>query len=86
MWCHIHNTTTCGIFPTVEPLAEVDPADRTSARAETPALEAAAWLADPDKPREEALTPNMRYIQWLTDQPEWTGPLPGEDPTPESEE
>ena len=83
LWCHIPPTTTRGIFTAVEPLAEVDPAGRKSARAETPAPEAAAWLADPDKPRAEALTPNMRYIQWLTDQPEWTGPLPGEDPTPE---
>jgi hypothetical protein len=86
LWYHIKNTTTHGISPAVEPLAEVDPEDRKGARAETPAPEAAAWLADPDKPREIALTPNMRYINWLADQPEWTGPLPGEDPTPESEE
>ena len=70
----------------MEPLAEVDPADRKNARAETPAPEAAAWLADPDKPREEVLTPNMRYIRWLTDQPEWTGPLPGEASTEEDPE
>ena len=69
MWYHIRHTTTCGIFRAVEPLAEVDPADRKSARADTPAPEAAAWLADPDKPREEVLTPNMRYIQWLANQP-----------------
>ncbi len=86
MWYHIHTTPTRGIFPAVEPLAEVDPADRKNARADTPAPEAATWLADPDKPHKEALTPNMRYIQWLTDQPEWTGPLPGEDPTPEHDE
>jgi hypothetical protein len=70
----------------VEPLAEVDPEDRKGARADTPAPEAAAWLADPDKPSEEVLTPNMRYINWLANQPEWTGPWPGEDSTPESEE
>ncbi len=34
----------------MEPLAEVDPADRKSARAETPAAAAAAWLADPQPP------------------------------------
>jgi hypothetical protein len=66
-----------------EALATLDPAGRPAAKAETPAPEAAALLADPDKPRAEALTPKMRYIRWLTDQPEWTGPLPGEDPTPE---
>ena len=65
----------------MEPLAAVDPADRKSARADTPAPEAAAWLADPDKPPAAALSQNMRYIQWLIDQPEWTGPLPDEDPT-----
>jgi hypothetical protein len=83
LWCHIHATTTYSIFRAVEPLAEVDSADRKSARADTPAPEAAAWLADPDKPREKAETPNMRYINWLADQPEWAGPLPGEDSTPE---
>jgi hypothetical protein len=50
LWHHITNTTTCGIFPAVEPLAEVDPADRKNARAETPAAAAAAWLADPQPP------------------------------------
>jgi hypothetical protein len=30
----------------VEPLAEVDPADHKSARTDTPAAAAAAWLAD----------------------------------------
>lgn len=34
----------------MEPLAEVDPKDRKTARAETPAAEAAAWLADPQPP------------------------------------
>ncbi len=34
----------------MEPLAEVDPADRKNARAETPAAAAAAWLADPQPP------------------------------------
>jgi hypothetical protein len=43
-------------FPAVEPFAGVDPADRKNARADTPALEAAAWLADSDKPREEVPT------------------------------
>ena len=71
----------------MEPLAEVDPADRKSARAETPAPEAAAWLADPDKPREEVLTANMRYINWLANQPEFVGPWPAaEGSTPEDEE
>ena len=32
----------------MEPLAEVDRADRSAAKEETPAPEAAAWLADPD--------------------------------------
>jgi hypothetical protein len=32
------------------PLAESDPAQRTPARRETPAAEAAAWLADPQPP------------------------------------
>ncbi|WP_348263196.1 hypothetical protein P8935_01250 [Telmatobacter sp. DSM 110680] len=67
----------------MEPLAEVDPADRKSARADTPAPEAAAWLADPDKDRATGPTPNMRYINWLADQPEFAGPLPGEASTPE---
>jgi hypothetical protein len=31
-----------------EPLATLDPEDRKAAREETPAAEAAAWLADPD--------------------------------------
>lgn len=64
----------------MEPLAEVDPADRKNARADTPAPEAAAWLADPDKPREQVLSANMRYINWLANQPQWTGPLPTRDP------
>ena len=34
----------------MEPLAEVDPADRKNARADTPAPAAAAWLADPQPP------------------------------------
>ena len=59
----------------MEPLAEVDPADRKSARADTPAPEAAAWLADPDKPRAAVLTPNMRYILHLEQQPEFDRPM-----------
>ena len=70
----------------MEPLAEVDLEDRKSARADTPAPEAAAWLADPDKPREPALTPNMRYINWLLSQPEYIGSDSGEDSTPECKE
>ena len=58
------------------PLAEADPEDRKGARAETPAPEAAAWLANPDKPREQALSANMRYINWLANQPEFVGPWP----------
>jgi len=34
----------------VEPLAEVDPEHRKSARAETSAAAVAAWLADPQSP------------------------------------
>ena len=34
----------------MEPLAEVDPEQRKSARAETPAAAAFAWLADPQPP------------------------------------
>ena len=34
----------------MEPLAEVDPADHKSARADTPAAAAAAWLIDPQPP------------------------------------
>jgi hypothetical protein len=34
----------------VQPRAEVDPIDRKGARTETPAPEAAAWLADPQPP------------------------------------
>ena len=70
----------------MEPLADTDPADRKNARADTPAPEAAAWLANPDKPPEKGLSANMRYINWLADQPEFDGPWPAaKGSTPEEE-
>ena len=42
------------VFSRVHPLVESDSAQRTSAREETPATEAVAWLADPQPiPKEE---------------------------------
>ena len=62
---------------------QVDPADRKNARADTPAPEAAAWLADPTSPANKSSRQTCGTSRWLTDQPEWTGPQPGEASTEE---
>ena len=66
------------VFSSLHPLAESDPDERTPAREQTPAAEAAAWLENPE--RQDQPSPNMRWIEMLAQAPQWTGPLPSEQP------
>jgi hypothetical protein len=62
----------------LHPLAESDPAERSEARQETPAAEAADWLQNPTDNASRAPSANMRWIEALERDAPWTGPIPSE--------
>lgn len=73
--------TTGSILPCA-PRADSTPAERTPAREETPAPEAANWLADPAA-HVDRQAEYLRALDELANGPQWSGPLPSKQPEAE---